>query len=129
MIQCPPRSTPTYTCFPYATIFGSFPRSARAAPPPAAPPAPSAVRTWLFLTSDRHQIADPRIILNQAHAQHTPAPPQAAVEHKPSAPPSSHCPAPVPAPRVPPPFAAAPARHARTTAHRPLRPRRPAPPH
>src|SRR3546814_10314211 len=58
----------------------AFPRSARAAPPPAAPPAPSAVRTWLFLTSDRHQIADPRIILNKAHAQHTPAPPKAAVE-------------------------------------------------
>src|SRR3546814_2368359 len=95
MIRRPPRSTRTDTLFPYTTLFRS-------------PPAPSAVRTWLFLTSDRHQIADPRIILNKAHAQHTPAPPKAAVEPKPSAPPDSHCPAPVPAPRVPALFDAAP---------------------
>src|SRR3546814_9512305 len=88
------------------------------------PPAPSAVRTWLFLTSDRHQIADPRIILNKAHAQHTPAPPKAAVEPKPSAPPDSHCPAPVPAPRVPALFDAAPVRHDRSPEHSFLRPDR-----
>src|SRR3546814_9161488 len=98
--------------------------SARAAPPPAAPPAPSAVRTWLFLTSDRHQIADPRIILNKAHAQHTPAPPKAAVEPKPFAPPDSHCPAPVPAPRVPALLDTAPVRHDRSPEHSFLRDRK-----